>query len=127
MCFSLLKSKEILTIKMAVSILKHSSTSSTSSSKVQSIAAANNITPNEINTADSHGRTVLFYAAKFGKVNAVKNLLKAGGDPNVTDVDGSSPLHEAVERCHHNIVKLLLRQSKFIFFIPQLGTTCKKV
>lgn len=90
--------------KMAVSILKHNS-----SLKVQQIADAN-ITPNEINTKDSHGRTVLFYAARYGKLNAVKNLLKAGGDPNILDLDGSSPLHEAVERCHNDVVKVLLKQ-----------------
>lgn len=94
---------------MAVSILKQN----VSSAKVQDIAAANNITPNELNTKDSHGRTVLFYAARFGKVNAVKNLIKAGGDPNVSDVDGSSPIHEAVERCHYDIVKVLLKQSRY--------------
>lgn len=94
---------------MAVSVLKHS----VSASKIQDITAANNITPNEINTKDSHGRTVLFYAARFGKLNAVKNLIKAGGDPNIPDVDGSSPIHEAVERCHHDVVKVLLKQSKY--------------
>ncbi|XP_076088123.1 uncharacterized protein LOC143058494 [Mytilus galloprovincialis] len=90
---------------MAVSVLKHN----TSSTKAQSVAAANNITPSELNTNDSHGRTVLFYASRYGKLVAVKNLIKAGGDPNISDVDDSSPLHEAVERCHHDIVKILLK------------------
>ncbi|KAJ8319908.1 hypothetical protein KUTeg_001495 [Tegillarca granosa] len=87
---------------MSVSVINQST-------RAYTIAKAANITENDLNTRDSNGRTVLFYAARYGKAQAVKNLLNAGSDPNIHDVEESTPLHEAVERCHTEVVKILIK------------------
>ncbi|KAK3082964.1 hypothetical protein FSP39_010139 [Pinctada imbricata] len=95
---------------MAAAVLKHTkSTKRNGNTKALALATAANITPKELNAQDSHGRTVLFYAARYGKANAVKNLLSAGSDPNVNDTELTTPLHEATERSHHDIIKLLVK------------------
>ncbi|XP_062602111.1 serine/threonine-protein phosphatase 6 regulatory ankyrin repeat subunit C-like [Saccostrea cucullata] len=95
---------------MALAVLrqKQSPKRSTKTNKAVALANAANITTNELNMRDANGRTVLFYAARYGKIQAVKNLLNAGSNPNISDVDGSTPLHEATERCHYDVMKLLI-------------------
>ena len=66
---------------------------------------------------DSNGRSVLFYAARYGKANAVKNLLSAGSDANIADEDQSTALHEATERSHYAIIKLLVKHGKWLELI----------
>lgn len=96
--------------KMALAVLrqKQSPKRSGKTNKAVALANAANITTNELNMRDANGRTVLFYAARYGKIQAVKNLLNAGSNPNIADVDDSTPLHEATERCHYDVMKLLL-------------------
>ncbi|XP_022326911.2 transient receptor potential cation channel subfamily A member 1-like [Crassostrea virginica] len=95
---------------MALAVLrqKQSPKRSGKTNKAVALANAANITTSELNTRDANGRTVLFYAARYGKIQAVKNLLNAGSNPNIADIDGSTPLHEATERCHYDVMKLLL-------------------
>ncbi|XP_048778768.1 uveal autoantigen with coiled-coil domains and ankyrin repeats-like [Ostrea edulis] len=95
---------------MALAVLrqKQSPKRSTKTNKAVALANAANITTNELNMRDANGRTVLFYAARYGKIQAVKNLLNAGSNPNIADVDGSTSLHEATERCHYDVMKLLI-------------------
>lgn len=95
---------------MALAVLrqKQSPKRSGKTNKAVALANAANITTNELNMRDANGRTVLFYAARYGKIQAVKNLLNAGSNPTIADVDGSTPLHEATERCHYDVMKLLL-------------------
>ncbi|XP_033728389.1 ankycorbin-like [Pecten maximus] len=81
-------------------------------SRSYALATAAGITESELNTRDANGRTILFYASRNGKTQVVKNLLNAGSDPNIPDVEGSTPLHEATERCHLDIVKILLKNDK---------------
>ena len=49
-------------------------------------------------------------AAKNGDKNIVKLLLQHGADPNITDINGSSPLHWAAQASFGDIVELLLEQ-----------------
>ena len=43
------------------------------------------------------------------KIDHIKILLKNGADPNITNEDGLSPLHTAVNKQNITIVKLLLK------------------
>ena len=43
------------------------------------------------------------------KIEQIKLLLKKGADPNITNDDGLSPLHVAVNKQNISIVKLLLK------------------
>jgi hypothetical protein len=48
-----------------------------------------------INETDYQHRTALFWAASLNKPHAVLKLLLCGADPEIADVNGSTPLHAA--------------------------------
>ena len=50
-------------------------------------------TTKEIDAVDSSGRTCMSWAAARGDLNSLKTLLQYGGDPNLPDTQGSTPLH----------------------------------
>ena len=56
----------------------------------------------------SGGSTPLLVAATFGRVEAVKFLIKEGANVNAASNDGATALHGAAFFCHTEIVKLLL-------------------
>ena len=59
--------------------------------------------------ADHGGWTGLHEAAKSGKVDAVRVLLRRGADPNAREAgDNTAPLHWAAARADVAIVRLLL-------------------
>ena len=59
----------------------------------------------DVDASDSMGRTALCWAVRRGNVPAVKLLLRAGSDPNVTDKFGNSLLSCSTS---YNCTKLLL-------------------
>ena len=78
-----------------------------------------NVASGDVNAKDSKGRTLLFYAAKYGQTEIARQLLEAGCDPNIADCNKNSPLHEATDGSHLDIVKLLIKNGKkFICKLP---------
>ena len=63
----------------------------------------------DIDAVDSQGRSLLFYAARYGQADTAQQLLDAGCAVNLTDRTGSSPLHEAVERGHLHVAEIFLK------------------
>jgi ankyrin repeat protein len=62
----------------------------------------------KINAQDAENRaTPLQYAASWGRVEAVRALLKAGADPNLTNKANLSPLDSALANGHEQIVTIL--------------------
>ncbi|MCB1866219.1 MAG: ankyrin repeat domain-containing protein [Chromatiales bacterium] len=53
-------------------------------------------------------RSMLGWAAQSGNVNAVRELLAAGANPNAVDAIGHTPVMRAVETQKKDVVKLLL-------------------
>ncbi|XP_052806374.1 ankyrin repeat domain-containing protein 7-like [Mya arenaria] len=66
----------------------------------------------DIDAVDSEGRTLLFYAARYGQVDTVRQLVEAGCDIDQVDALGNSPLHEAVDKWQLEIAKIFLRDGK---------------
>lgn len=64
----------------------------------------------DVNAKTSDGRTALYYAARFGNIEACKALLD-GGAKNIRASFGKTPLQRAEEEGHTDVVKLL--QSSF--------------
>lgn len=64
----------------------------------------------EVNKLDSHGRSLLCYAARYDQPEVAIQLLAAGCDPNVGDNEGITPLHEAVDAGSMDVLKLLIKQ-----------------
>lgn len=75
--------------------------------------------------------------AKFGCTSVVQLFIKHGQNADVTNLDGSTPLHLAFDNCHFEVIEVLLRNkadAKLIFatlhekrlFISLLkSTTCQ--
>ena len=62
----------------------------------------------DINTQDWQGRTALFHAARHGRTENLRLLLKAGADVNKADNGGLTPLYAAAWFGHADCVKVLL-------------------
>jgi hypothetical protein len=65
-----------------------------------------------IDTCDYERRTPLFWASYRGQIEAVDILLRAGAAPNLADITGAKPIHEAALVGRAGVVKLLLEAGK---------------
>ena len=82
-------------------------------------AALNTVMPvliarTPIDIVDNKGWTALHYAARYGPVTVIDDLLVNGADLNAQDANGWTPLHVAAEHRYQkrdqNVLKSLLRQ-----------------
>ena len=51
----------------------------------------------DVNATNRNGITVLMVASTHGNIDAISELLHAGADPNIIDVDGNTFLHKALD------------------------------
>lgn len=58
--------------------------------------------------ADRFGRTELWWVANEGDLEAARDLLALGMDPNASDFDGETPLHAAARRGNSELLAALL-------------------
>lgn len=67
---------------------------------------------NDIDAQDrERGVTALHVACESGAIEIVKSLLSRNADVYVRDKEGRTCLHGAVKRCHHGVVKALLKSN----------------
>ncbi|CAN0420731.1 unnamed protein product, partial [Ectocarpus sp. 12 AP-2014] len=59
-------------------------------------------------TRDERLRTALHWASTTGQADWISALIRAGADPDATDVDGRPPLQYAVEAAQASAVRSLL-------------------
>jgi ankyrin repeat protein len=65
--------------------------------------------------------TALYQAAGRGHLEAVRLLLEAGADPELTDSGGGTPLMEAAGRGHPEVLRLLLAKGASLDFYKVLA------
>lgn len=75
------------------------------------ISSSDNILA-DINKLDSKGRSLLFLAARCDQPEVAVQLLAAGCDANLADSEGNTPLHEAAEAGHLEVLRILLKNGK---------------
>ncbi|XP_052763918.1 cortactin-binding protein 2-like [Mya arenaria] len=66
----------------------------------------------DIDAVDSQGRSLLFYAARYGQVDTARQLVEAGCGMDQVDCLGNSALHEAVDKRQLEIAELILGDGK---------------
>lgn len=72
---------------------------------------------------DKNGKTALHYAAYKGQAVAVKALVEAGADLDVTDENGMTALHRAIIHGHTDVVHILLKAGCLIDQKDENGNT----
>ncbi|KAL9111429.1 MAG: hypothetical protein Q9227_004106 [Pyrenula ochraceoflavens] len=73
--------------------------------------------PTDLNLADNAGNTPLQIASLSGFTNIVRFLLSKGCEVDTKNIDNDTPLIDAVENCHVDVIKLLLNSGAN----PRLG------
>ncbi|WAR11430.1 ANK2-like protein [Mya arenaria] len=66
----------------------------------------------DVDAVDSQGRSLLFYAARYGQVDTAQQLVDAGCVVDQADFLGITPLHEAVDKGQLEIAEIFLRDGK---------------
>lgn len=61
-----------------------------------------------VDETDEKGLTGLMWAAGYGQLNSVRQLLKCGADVNYRGPNSETTLHLAAAYGHHDVVKILL-------------------
>ena len=63
----------------------------------------------DVNITNKNNRTALMKACTMRNTNAINVLLRAGADPNITDNDGNTSLHHAVEGgCSKDVLETII-------------------
>lgn len=65
-----------------------------------------------INYQDNEGKTALFHATLANKEHAVKLLITHGADVNISDSQGFSPLHIAIQKGYMSLAEYLITSGK---------------
>ncbi len=73
--------------------------------------------------SDRFGRTALWWAAREGQLDTVRQLIEATENPNARDIDGEAPLHAAARGGHAAVIALLLRHGADPHVTDRHGTT----
>ena len=66
----------------------------------------------DVDAVDSQGRSLLFYAARYGQIETANQLVEAGCSPNQKDSFGNTPLHEAIEKRHLEVAEIFLQNGE---------------
>lgn len=65
-------------------------------------------TKRDLNSPDEDGMTATLWAAYSGNLDALRQIVGRGGDPNKSDLTGFTALHHACKNGHENIVHYLV-------------------
>ncbi|XP_007891826.1 ankyrin repeat and SAM domain-containing protein 4B [Callorhinchus milii] len=72
------------------------------------LALLKEATRKDLNTPDGDGMTPTLWAAYHGQVEALQLICSRGGEPNVCDIWGNTPLHHAATNGHLHVVTFLI-------------------
>ena len=63
----------------------------------------------DVNATNINSTTALMMACQIGNVNAINELLNAGGKPNIADIHGDTCLHNAVRKgCRKEVLQAII-------------------
>ncbi len=79
-----------------------------------------------VNAEESHGMTILMIAAHYGKMEAVKFLIKHGANKDATDQEGKTALMYAVENEEFEVVKYLVKEGANKNIVDKSGKSAFK-
>ncbi|MBN2493615.1 MAG: ankyrin repeat domain-containing protein [Deltaproteobacteria bacterium] len=79
----------------------------------------------DINAQDNEGNTPLHFAAKFGKIDTLKIIMRHKPDVDATDKKGETPL-EAAESNHHSKVIDKKRYDQVVEILTRAGARKRK-
>jgi len=82
-----------------------------------------NAPPDSWPGSDRFGRTELWWAAREGQLDTVRQLIEATENPNARDVDGEAPLHAAARGGHAAVIALLVRHGADARLADRHGAT----
>ena len=86
----------------------------------------------DMNATTYESKSALSLACRIGNVDAMNVLLNAGADPNITDADGNTPLHHAIEgSCSKQTLEVIIGHGADVNTTNKNGITafmlaCKK-
>jgi ankyrin repeat protein len=81
----------------------------------------------DVNEVAYNGTTMLHLVSNKGCVNCVSMLLNAGAHPNIIDVYGESPLHDAIIHEQDIITKILIDRGASIHNVRLIGRRLKTI
>ena len=73
--------------------------SSVKAGDLSSVVQALRSEPYLVNFQDEIGKTPLHLAVENGLLEMVRTLIAYGADLDITDIEGNTPIHSAIERC----------------------------
>lgn len=68
----------------------------------------------DVSLKDVHGKFAVHYAASYGYLGALETIVERGGDPEVLDEEGKTPLDRAQESGSLDVMKFLKRRRKMV-------------
>lgn len=69
----------------------------------------------EVNRQDNLGQSALHYATRYNQSKITEVIAKAGGDPNLSDKNGMTPMLNACKVGNDATVELLLKKVMSVF------------
>ena len=87
---------------------------------IQELFLQGDVSSFDINACDSHGKTLLHHACKYGLTEGVSILLANNAQVDVCDEKGYTPLHYACQNnhIHYDICKIVIQSDPYYLTLP---------
>ena len=93
---------------------------------IQELFFQGDVSSFDINARDSHGKTLLHHACKYGLTEGVSLLLANDAQADIRDKKGYTPLHYACQKnyiIHYDICKILIQRDPYLTLLLTQGAS----